>query len=35
MLTQQESFQLYHEIKKLAGINEMPVNTASTEIQGF
>jgi hypothetical protein len=35
MLTQEESFQLYHEIKKLVGINKMPVNTTSAEIQGF
>jgi hypothetical protein len=28
MLTQEESCQLYHEIK-------MPVNTVSAEIQGF
>jgi hypothetical protein len=35
MLTQEESYQLYHVIQKLAGINKIPVNTASAEIKGF
>jgi hypothetical protein len=35
MLTQGESYQLYHVITKLVEINKMPVNTASAEIQGF
>jgi hypothetical protein len=35
MLIQEESYQLFHVIKKLVGINKMPVNTASAEIQEF
>jgi hypothetical protein len=35
MLTQEESYQLYHVIKKLVGVKKIPVNTASAKIQGF
>jgi hypothetical protein len=35
MLTQEEGYQLLSCDKKLVGINKIPVNTASAEIQGF